>query len=145
MSTKSTERWAKARELYIQGRQTVEGLKYPTYEEISKECGLKAQTIRAKAARENWTLQRKQFVKKVSDLTNEKKSTVMVGESVEFDSICLEKARKIIDRVDRGLESGEPVEKMASALEKAQKVGKLAFGENPEADKDVTINVKYDN
>jgi hypothetical protein len=136
--------WATIKQWYVQGEQGPEGLRYPTLEELAKRARRNDSSVRHKASVEKWAEQRKQFTAKVENLTAERKSTVMAGESVEFDSVCLDKARKIIARVDKGLESGEPVEKMATALEKAQKVGKLAFGENPDVDKDITIKVKYD-
>lgn len=143
MNQKKIARWLKAKELYTQGRQTEQGLKYPTYDEIADEVGLKAQTIRLKSSRENWTLLRKQMIAKVENLTAERKSTVMAGESVEFDSVCLSQARKLLEKAERGIESGEPLDKMATVIEKAQKVGRLAFGEM-EPDKPVTIKVEYD-
>jgi len=165
MSTKATERWTKAKDLYVQGKQTDKGLKYPTYEKLAAEIGIKAQTIRAKAAKENWTLLRKQFVAKVAKLTSEKKSTIMAGESVEFDSKCLSISLKGLALVDKELSvllKDDPEElhgedlmkyilgridgitKYGKALNDYQKAGRLAFGENPEPDKPVTINVKYD-
>jgi hypothetical protein len=166
MNQKKIDRWVKAKELYIQGRQTPDGLKYPTYDEIAAEVDIKAQTLRLKASKENWTLQRKQFVAKVENLTTEKKSTVMAGESVEFDSECLKAARKgiqlinaemekaVADKLPDGATTKEVIDYVVSkkqaiasfgkALVDYQKAGKLAFGENTEADKDITINVKYD-
>lgn len=165
MNQKKIDRWIKAKELYTQGRQTDKGLKYPTYDEIAEEVGLKPQTIRARSAKENWTLTRKQMIAKVENLTAEKKSIVMAGESVEFDSECLKAARKGLVLVNKELDilikdapsdlPGEElmkwifgridgIAKYGKALNDYQKAGRLAFGENPESDKPITLNVKYD-
>jgi hypothetical protein len=161
--SKQQERWIKAKELYTQGRQTADGLKYPTYDEIAGELGLKAQTIRVKSSKENWTLQRKQFVAKVENLTSEKKSIVMAGESVEFDSQCLSIALKGLRLVDRELEALmkdapdfltaedtlkwifgriDGITKYGKALNDYQKAGRLAFGEASEKPETPQINIK---
>jgi len=162
MNQKKIDKWVKAKELYTQGRQTDKGLVYPTYDEIAVEVGIKPQTLRLKSSKENWTLQRKQFVAKVETLTAEKKSTIMAGESVEFDSKCLAIALKGLALVDKELgvllkdapEGLSPedfikyvfgridgITKYGKALNDYQKVGKLAFGENPESEKPVQVNI----
>jgi hypothetical protein len=123
----------------VQGEQGVNGLTYPTYEDLARRSNRNASVIRRVAGKENWTLQRKQFLAKVENLTQEKKSVVMAGESVEFDSICLKSARLGIDELLRrleGIKTTKAVSKgdlisLSKALKAFQAVGKLAFGENP--------------
>jgi hypothetical protein len=149
--------WIKIKQAYIEGTDT--------QEEIADKFKVKFGTLRNRAAQENWTEQRKLFTHKVDTLRTEQKSIVMAGESVEFDSECLKAARVGLSLVNKELSalmkdavdglSGEElmkwifgridgITKYGKALNDYQKAGRLAFGENPESYKPITLNVKYD-
>ncbi|MDD5510893.1 MAG: hypothetical protein PHI12_08785 [Dehalococcoidales bacterium] len=149
--------WIKIKQAYIEGTET--------QEELADKFKVNFGTLRNRASKENWTEQRKLFTHKVDTLRTEQKSIIMAGESVEFDSECLKAARaglalvnkelgNLLKEAPEGL-SGEDlmkwifgrndaITKYGKALNDYQKAGRLAFGENPEPDKPVTINVKYD-
>jgi hypothetical protein len=149
--------WIRIKQAYIEGTDT--------QEEIADKFKVKFGTLRNRAAKENWTEQRKLFTHKVDTLRTEQKSIVMAGESVEFDSECLKAARVGLSLVNKELSalmkdapdslSGEElmkwifgridgIAKYGKALNDYQKAGRLAFGENPETDKDINIKVKYE-
>jgi len=130
--------WLKLKRLYTEGTEI-------TLQELADKHKVKAQTLRLRAARENWTEARKLFTHKVETLRVEKKSEIMASESAQFDSDSLKLARAGYSLLEEDIKARKPAKDIAAALANFQKVGKLAFGENPELDKPVTINVKYDN
>jgi hypothetical protein len=133
--------WTKIKQEFIEGAD----IGYPA---LADKFKVNYVVLKRHAAKEKWTELRKLFQAKVQNLRTEKKSEIMASESVAFDSDCLNTARKILIAADKGIDTGEPVDKMASAVEKAQKIGRLAFGEatdKTEATGNVTISVSSEN
>ena len=114
--------WTKIKQSFIEG--TEEG--YPALAEKFKVTYV---VLKRHAAKEGWTEQRKLFQAKVQNLRTEKKSEIMASESVQFDSDCLKIARAALGKIVQELKGDMPADKTMAALEKAQKIGRLAFGE----------------
>jgi hypothetical protein len=157
--------WDTIKTWYVQGEQGKDGLRYPSLEEVADKGHRNASSVRQKASKEKWAELRNLFKSKTENLTLERKSLIMAGASAEFDSQCLDAARKGIQLVNEVLNAiitqrptgkdiketiawvedrNDSIKELGKALNDYQKAGKLAFGENTEADKDITINVKYD-
>jgi hypothetical protein len=68
----------------------------------------------------------------------------MATDIAQFDSDSLKLARAGYALIAEDIKGRKPAKDIAVALANFQKVGKLAFGENPESDKPITLNVKYD-
>ena len=112
--------------------------------EVAEAFKVNFDVLRRHAAKERWTEQRKLFRVTTTKQATEQRSTEMATDIAQFDSDCLKVAKVLLAKTVEGIKQGQPVERMASAAEKAQKIGKTAMGEGSEADKDVTIKVKYD-
>ncbi|MBN1690438.1 MAG: hypothetical protein JW901_05415 [Dehalococcoidia bacterium] len=137
--------WPDLKSQYIEGIQDKTGRHYPTYAELAEKWKVDPAVIGRRAAKEKWPEARKMFSHKVETLRVEKKSEIMASESAQFDSECLKVSQKGINLVVKAMgQKKKSIPGLALALANFQKVGKLAFGENPEPDKPVTINVKYD-
>jgi len=134
--------WLKLKNKYIEDPAAL------TLEEAAKKFKVNFDVLRRHAAKENWVEDKKLFQNKVQTLRTEKKSEIMASESAQFDSDSLKLARAGYAMIANEMKSNNPlkatVAQIATALANFQKVGKLAFGENPDVDKDITIKVKYD-
>jgi len=146
---KKTE-WPIVKSWYIEGEQTLDGLKYPTLEDVARRANRKPDSVRKVAGKEKWAEQRKQFQAKVQTLIKEDKSVAMAGESVSFDSECLEAARAGLAEVRRRLEmiketrtgkSGD-ILVLSNALKILQASGRLAFGEVTEKTETTVHEIK---
>ena len=127
--------WAKLKKLYTEGAEI-------TLQELADKHNVKAQTLRLRAAKENWTEARKLFFHKVDSLRVEKKSEIMASESAQFDSDSLKLARAGYGLVAEDIKARKPAKDIAVALANFQKVGKLALGETSEQNTAPVINVR---
>lgn len=128
--------WTALKQLYVEGPEI-------SLNDLAEKHKVKPQTMRLRAAKEGWTEQRKLFQAKVQNLRTEKRSEILASESAQFDSDCLKIARAALGKIVQELKGDTPADKSMSALEKAQKVGRLAMGEQSQ-DSEVTIKVVYD-
>ncbi len=119
-----------------------------TLVEITADFKLDLDTVRRHAAKEKWTEQRGLWRVTTTKQATEKRSTEMATDIAQFDSDSLKLARAGYAMVAAEMKSNNPlkapVHQLATALANFQKVGKLAFGEVTETDKDININVKYE-
>ena len=125
--------WLKIKQAYTEGTEI-------TLETLADKYRVSFGTLRNRSAKENWIEQRKLFQAKVQNLRIEKKSEIMASESVQFDSDCLKIARAALSKIVQELKGDMPADKTMAALEKAQKIGRLAFGEQLEAPLQININ-----
>jgi hypothetical protein len=135
--------------------------------ELAADFKLNYDVVKRHAAKGKWTEARKLWRSKTQQMAAEQRSTEMATDIVQFDQDCLGAARKGIELVNRELNFAlgnekpklegdikhvtayieaciDAATKFGKALVDYQKAGKLAFGENPDVDKDITIKVKYD-
>lgn len=135
--------WERIKSEYVEGIRDEEGdVKYPTLKELSEKHGCTYLYIQIVSAKGNWSQERKIYIRKISELRQEKKSEVLASESAQFDSKTLEAARAGVGFIkehlvgaDKDLKDAqklideERLEKLGRALVNYQKVGKLALGE----------------
>ncbi len=112
--------------------------------EIADAFKVNFDVLRRHAAKERWTEQRKLFRVTTTKQATEQRSTEMATDIAQFDSDSLKLARAGYVLIAEDIKARKPAKDIATALANFQKVGKLAFGENPDVDKDITIKVKYD-
>ena len=132
--------WALVKTAFITSNKTLV--------EIAADFKLDLDTVRRHAAKEKWTEQRGLWRVTTTKQATEKRSTEMATDIAQFDSDSLKLARAGYAMVAAEMKSNNPlkapVHQLATALANFQKVGKLAFGEVTETDKDININVKYE-
>ena len=154
--------WDTIKTWYVQGEQGKDGLRYPSLDELAEKAHRNASDVRKKASKEKWAELRDLFKSKTENLTLERKSLIMAGASAEFDSQCLDAARKGIDLVNEVLNAivtqrptgkdiketiewvedrNDSIKELGKALNDYQKAGRLAFGENTEQNITPSINI----
>ena len=101
-------------------------------EEVADNFKVKFDTLRKKAAKERWTEQRRLWRVTTTKQATEKRSTEMATDIAQFDSDSLKLARAGYALIAEDIKSRKPAKDIAVALANFQKVGKLAFGENPD-------------
>lgn len=127
--------WEIIKQSFIEGTD-------PGYPALAEKFKVNYVVLKRHAAKERWQELRKLFQSKVQNLRTEKRSEIMASESVQFDSDCLKIARAALGKIVGELKGDTmTVDRIMSALEKAQKVGKLAFGETPEQGVAPQINI----
>ena len=112
--------------------------------EIADAFKVNFDVLRRHAAKERWTEQRKLFRVTTTKQATEKRSSEMATDIAQFDSDSLKLARAGYGLVAEDIKARKPAKDIAVALANFQKVGKLAFGECTEAEKDVIIKVEYE-
>jgi len=98
--------WLDISKQYIQGITTKDAntgnmkVRFPTHEELCEKHGCSLITIRSKAQKDKWLVQRAQFKRKLKIKTSEVRLDDLIGEGTKFDSYhlkSLEKIHKLID------------------------------------------------
>jgi hypothetical protein len=116
--------------------------------DIAADFKIKERQLKTHSSRENLPEQRKLWRVTTTKQATEKRSSEMATDIAQFDSDSLKLARAGYAMIANEMKSNNPlkspVHQLATALANFQKVGKLAFGEVSDVDKDITINVKYD-
>ena len=158
----SSEKWMEIRNAYVQGQENAQGQRiYPTIEQLAKSYDIHWNTIHRRSKSENWKDEREIFEAKMLKDIDSKKRKQMIDQSVQFDFDSLRLARSLqatianvltidnekaqqlkmrqnLDEKEQKnlkpihLLKGAEINSLAMALEKAQKVGRLAFGESTE-------------
>ena len=158
----SSEKWMEIRNAYVQGQENAQGQRiYPTIEQLAKSYDIHWNTIHRRSKSENWKDVRVIFEAKMLKDIDSKKRKQMIEQSVQFDFDSLRLARSLqatianvltidnekaqqlkmrqnLDEKEQKnlkpihLLKGAEINSLAMALEKAQKVGRLAFGESTE-------------
>lgn len=136
--------WEKIRDEYVCASDS---LFRPTLDELAAKYRCSPSYLREVAAEQGWTQQASDFSNDVESKRREQRSSELAGELAQFDSACYRVARgglqKIFEKLQAAIALGEPIcardlESLSKALEKFQKVGKTALGE------DATFNLKVD-
>ena len=115
-----------------------------TLAEIAADFKLTLDVVNRHSSKERWAEQRKLWRVTTTKQATEKRSSEMATDIAQFDSDSLKLARAGYGLVAEDIKARKPAKDIAVALANFQKVGKLAFGEVGDADKDININVKYD-
>jgi len=125
--------WALVKTAFITSNKTLV--------EMAADFKLDLDTVRRHAAKEKWTEQRGLWRVTTTKQATEKRSTEMATDIAQFDSDSLKLARAGYGLLAEDIKARKPAKDIAVALANFQKVGKLAFGENPETDKPVQVNI----
>lgn len=134
----------------------------PTLEQLAAKYGCSASYLREKAAKDKWKIEAERYLQTVNDKRQEQKSTALAGSLAEWDANCyklaqgsmsliftqLKLALEVAKRVEQGhlsevdnLPTFKQMGELASALERLQKVGKTALGEEDK----LNIKIDFDN
>lgn len=120
----------------------------PTLEELARKHNVSFGYIQQKAAKDRWTEQAKIFLRTVEEERRKQKSTSLASEQAQFDSDCLKIGRAVMQQLAHHLRAQKKDEPMKiyeldllmRAMERVQKVGKVALGEAG-GDEEATENV----
>ena len=150
--------WQSAKKEYVEAPS--EGAR-PTLEELAEGLGCNASYLRDRASQEGWKVEADRYLQTVADKRKAEKSTALAGELANWDAQCYKAAqaglalifsnlRKLHDDV-KAFEAGQsgdsrhPVnfksmDEMTRALERLQKIGKGALGEEEQA---IKLNIDF--
>lgn len=127
----------------------------PTLEELAARYKCSPSYLRERASKEGWKVEAERFLQTVSDKRQEQKSTALAGELAQWDAQCFKLAQAGMNQVflhlkiahDHSEKYKEPyfgsikdLEDLAKTIERFQKIGKTALGEEEKS----TLNVKID-
>ena len=145
--------WPEIKAEYVEGINKNGEIHYPTLEELARKHGCSESSVRKRSAKEDWATERNIYCTKIEQKTQEKKSTVLAGKAAEFDAKVYQITDTAIEHVkghffrvqqqfkdSKGTEpmNEETLERLSRTLEKYQKVGKEALGEETESMKEKT-------
>ena len=119
--------WTKLRLEYVHGTATMR--------ELADKHGIKAAGLMRRAAKEGWDAQRKQESAKVSKAAWEALGDTRAEELAKFNADDLKMARAIRAKAAQMMASANTpsdLRALASAVDTAQKVGRLALGATTE-------------
>lgn len=117
----------------------------PTLEELAAKYGCNAGYLRKKAADGNWLVQAERFLAATEDRRKEQKSTAIAGTLAQWDANCYTVAQGGMKQVfahlkigHEKLEAGQDplsirtLNELSMALERFQRIGHRALGDNEE-------------
>lgn len=141
--------WDQIKTEYVEGIVDDSGnVHFPTLQELEDKYGMAGSTIRRRASKEDWATEKNMFQARLQQKKQEKKVEELARKAAEFDSEVLKVADAAVKHIqghflaaqDRLRESRgrEPMslarlEALSKALERYQKVGRLALGEITES------------
>ena len=126
------------RNKFVQGiEDTRGGRKLFTIDELASDYGIPKPTLYKTAQREDWSLSQKRFQDKYLSELDDKKRQELVQEAIQFDKTSLQLAKGLMGQIAQTLRQNTDEEKikpqtlqsLSTALQGAQKVGKLALGQ----------------
>lgn len=116
-------------------REYIENELQPTLHELAEKYSCSISTILKRASKENWSEQRKLFLKKVEELRREKKSELLVKEASDFDYRVFELVKRGVELISHKFNSNSEeisaveLQRLSQALRTLQEVGKFVLGE----------------
>ncbi len=131
---------------FVQGITDEKGMrKYPAIEDLVKKHNVPKTTVYRYAQKEDWKQQRKDFQAGFLEKKDAKKINALAGEGKQLDLTSLNLAKAIMITVgkqlaknsaleEQGLEglTGHQINALSNSALNAQKLAKLALGENTE-------------
>jgi hypothetical protein len=129
--------WDQIRLDYVQGRETEQGLEWPTLEGLAKEHGVAAPTVRSRAHREKWQNQRHDFHTAVTQRIREKALEQIAEKAAQLDVQAFSVARVMFIGAARQLNENiegkrkltvNEQEKLLKICDLAHKMGRRALG-----------------
>jgi hypothetical protein len=128
--------WNLVRLDYVQGRDTEQGLEWPTLEGLAKEYGIPAPTVRSRAHREKWQTQRSDFHTAFIKRTREKALEQLADKASQLDVQAFSVARAMFigaaRKLNQSLEGKElsvnEQERLLKMCDLAHRMGRRALG-----------------
>ena len=129
--------WDRVQLEYVQGRDTEQGLEWPTLEGLAKEYGIPAATVRSRAHRESWQTQRNDFHTQLTQRIREKALEQVAEKAAQLDVQAQSVARAMFIMTARRLNECLEGKRELSAIEQerllricdlAHKMGRRALG-----------------
>ena len=142
--------WDKVKREYVEGTMDKDGnLTFSTLEDLSKKFKISFSTIRNKSARDGWPAERDIFQARLDQRRRENRIEILAGKASEFDAGIFRAAEiglghikmhfVIANEKMNAQPAGkkEPLsitalDRLSKALERFQRVGRLALGEPTE-------------
>ena len=139
--------WIKIKSDYTQGVDRDGKVSFPTLEELSVLHNVSQSTLRKRSAAEDWTTSKNMFKSHLEQKRREKRTEVLAGKAAEFDADIfkvvsvgvrhiqghfLAVEQRFIDSQGREPMGVNMLNQLAMALDRLQKVGRLALGEPTE-------------
>jgi transposase InsO family protein len=120
----------------------------PTLEQLAAKYNCSPSHLREKAAKENWKVEAERYLETVQTKRKEHKSEALAGSLAEWDARVFNAAGTALELVDSRLNSvtEEPlsanqIDLLTKSLERIQKIGKAALGEEQK----LNVNIDYSN
>ena len=129
--------WDLVRLDYVQGRDTDQGLEWPTLEGLAKEYGIPAATVRSRAHREKWLDQRHDFHTALTQRIREKALEQIAEKAAQLDVQAHSVARAMFvmaaRKLNEGLEGKKELtvneqERLLKICDLAHKMGRRSLG-----------------
>lgn len=142
--------WDGAKKTYVEGIHDKDGnLVYPTLEETGKRHGISSSSMRKKAADQGWANERDIFRTRLAQKHRENRLELLAGKASEFDAgmfrvveiglahikMHFVRANEAMNKAPEGQKrplSTTALNTLSKALERFQRVGRLALGEPTE-------------
>jgi len=118
--------WFTIYELYVHSPEGIEK------KELAEKYGIPYHVLINKASKGRWDFERASFLRLTSDKTTEKKADAVSTFAAEWNSTCVDAAKRLNIRALAEMDAGGKVRDVAAALKIAQDMGKAAAGESPE-------------
>jgi len=139
--------WIELKDLYIMGELDKEGnIVYSSNVDLAKRFGISPQALSVRIKDEDWKTEKKLYLDNVEKRKREKRIESLADEAANFDFRVLNIAKDGLEHVEHYFrqakfkynEAGktmslDSIESLLRSAEKAQKIGRLALGENTSA------------
>ena len=135
--------WQRVRIEYVQGRQNGDGtLEWPTLEQLALEYGIAPNTVRSRAAREQWTERRNDFATVLQQKIREKTLEQLAEKASQLDLQAFSVARAMLILAARELRDGMENSRLSLAdrerllrmCDTAHRLGRRALGAGDTSD-----------
>jgi hypothetical protein len=139
--------WIEIKDLYIMGELDKEGnIVYSSNIDLAKRFGIHPSTLSVRIKDEDWKTEKNLYLDNVEKRKREKRIESLADEAANFDFRVLNAAKDGLEHVEHYFrqakfkykETGktlslDSIESLMRSVEKAQKIGRLALGENASA------------
>lgn len=153
--------WEGIKRDYVQGYFREDGSRFaePRYSDVAKRHNVSESMMRKKGGEEKWTEHRRMFLARMEHEAKEKRIDAFTEHIVAFDAECAETAGRLLGmikgKMNQAFTVGEDgrqmvtanatdLQALASALVKAQAVGRLSMGESTENNKTEWVTITPD-
>ncbi len=137
--------WQLIKRDYVEGVQQEDGtITWPTLLQVSKDHNISRSTLSQRAAAEDWQTQKSMFRTKIETKRQDKKTEYLASEAAQFDIDVFKIAKASIQHIQSHFLLGQAellrtegrkpmasttINSLTIALERVQRIGRLALGE----------------